>query len=259
MSKFPAAANDPESVAWRTRRNADGFQKGAAEPSSTPKPASAAPAFDADMLDFVNKFEQAYADVAPVDDLQREPAEDDLFPEFPDPFDTQPARGRVAGGPRTLELARREPTIAREWTPPVRLSVEPPLEAATQVDIDEAFSILRAAEAKGAASAQRAADDAQAMAEERAARASSAPQARAKPQEKLQHAPVPLAPATANWTTKVHRPHTIAVAAGVVALIVGITAGYVAGRTPDSRPQAKIATSQQGGTQLRFDYDLRKR
>jgi hypothetical protein len=63
-----------------------------------------------------------------------------------------------------------------------------------------------------------------------------------------------------DWVTKSHRPHSIAVAGAVLALVVGIGVGYVAGRSPDHGVSVgKTGASQQVSPQLRLDYDLRKR
>jgi hypothetical protein len=56
------------------------------------------------------------------------------------------------------------------------------------------------------------------------------------------------------------RSWRLALASAAIALIIGIAVGYLMVPSVDStRPRAKIDASQQGGTQLRLDYDLPKR
>jgi anti-sigma-K factor RskA len=56
------------------------------------------------------------------------------------------------------------------------------------------------------------------------------------------------------------RSWRLALASAAIALIIGIAVGYLMVPSADStRPRAKIDASQQGGTQLRLDYDLPKR
>jgi uncharacterized membrane-anchored protein YhcB (DUF1043 family) len=53
---------------------------------------------------------------------------------------------------------------------------------------------------------------------------------------------------------------SVAFAAAVAALFIGIVVGYLYGRNPAPHtPSAAIGTSQQGGTQLRLDRELQKR
>jgi hypothetical protein len=257
MTKFLAAAHDPDSLlARRARQKSDGDTEAprTAEPRQEPKGGAADAAIDADMLDLIAKFEQNYAELAPPrEEPPLSPLSDDLFPEFPEPFDSSPApRNRT----RTLELARFEPQGSREapLIQTARAELRPAI-VDEQAEIDEAFSILKAAEAKGAAKAQRAADDAQALAAERAVPPSDvhpefrpAPKAESRPETER-----------VDWAARSHRPRTIALAAGVLVLALGLTMGFIAGRAPHGKPQVTIQTTQQGGTLLRLDRELRKR
>jgi hypothetical protein len=57
-----------------------------------------------------------------------------------------------------------------------------------------------------------------------------------------------------------HRRWPLALAAAGLALIVGIGVGYMMVPGSDSKAgRAKIESSQDGGTRLRFDYDLQHR
>ena len=258
MTKFLAAAHDPDSLlARRARQKRDGDDDAAphvADPRQEPKPPSADPAADADMLDLINKFEQNYAELAPVrEEPQSGALTDDLFPEFPEPFESSPPPPRNRA--RTLELARFEPQGAREAPRAQAARAEvPPAVVDEQVEIDEAFSILKAAEAKGAEKAQRAADDAQALAAERQLARSDV-----QPEFRPERAESPAPTERVDWAARSHRPRTIAVVAGVLVLALGLTVGFIAGRTPHGKPQATIQTTEQGGTQLRLDRELRKR
>jgi hypothetical protein len=262
MTKFLAAANDPESLlARRARLNPETLDHARPaetrqEPKATPNDE---PALDADMLDFVTRFEQNFAELAPTrEEPQNGPLADDLFPEFPDqPFDTPPQRNR----PRALELARFEPQ-------PTRVAVAPddarPVLTNDQLDIDEAFSILKAAEVQGAAKAQQAEDEQRVASAERAA---SAERELPAPDVALQmrNEPRTAWPQPAggierkDWASRSHKPRSIAVAGGVLVLALGLTAGYVAGRVPHGKSHAVIQTTAQGGTVLRLDTNLTKR
>src|SRR4051812_2929321 len=107
MTKFLAAAHDPDSLsARRARLNSESTDGARADSREEPKKKAADPALDADMLDFVNRFEENFSALAPArDEPQIGDLSDDLFPPFPDEsFEIPPARSR----PRTLELARFE-------------------------------------------------------------------------------------------------------------------------------------------------------
>ena len=261
MTKFLAAAHDPDSLlARRARQKSDGDneapridvpQRESNAGAATPPIDSGA---DADMLDLITKFEQNYAQLAPArEEPQSGGLTDDLFPQFPEPFDSSPPpRSRT----RTLELAKFEPQgsrdVPRAQTPRAEMR---PAVVDEQAEIDEAFSILKAAEAKGAAKVQRAADDAQALAAER-----HLPPADVGPELRPEHKTASHAETErVDWAARSHRPRTIALAGGVLVLALGLTVGFIAGRTPHGKPQVTIQTTEQGGTLLRLDRELRKR
>jgi hypothetical protein len=272
MSKLFAPAPDPDAlITRRARRRPEGLlaawkPEAWDEPRNEPKPNPAdSVSMDADMLDFVKKFEESYAGLAPASEEprpQRGAFGDDLFPEFPEPFDVEPARTRTTHSPpaprREPELLRSPKTIAA-----VTAQLDRRLEDDGDVDIDEAFSILRAAEGKGASAAQRAASGSAARIDEQKPPAlDSAFEKRREPRaEPIAREPAAEpSPAGMDWTTKSRRPHSMAVAGGVVALIVGIGVGYVVGRGPNyAASGGRIDASQQVSPQLRLDYDLRKR
>lgn len=264
MTKYLAAAHDPDSLlARRARQKPDG-DKGAprlADPRPEPMAGAANAAVDADMLDLITKFEQNYAELAPArDEPQLGGLSEDLFPEFPDPFDSSsPPRNRT----RTLELARFEPQRSPDTSPQrTREATSPqasrsevrPAVVDEQAEIDEAFAILQAAEVKGAAKAQRAADVAQALAAERRLPGSDA-EPKSHPERADSHAETERV----DWAHRSHRPRTLALAGGVMVLALGLTAGFIAGRAPHGKPQVTIQVTEQGGTLLRLDRELRKR
>jgi hypothetical protein len=262
MNKFLAAAHDPESLlARRARLKSESVDAArASEPRQEPTSGGAEPVLDADMLDLVTRFEQNFAELAPPrDEPQNGPLSDDLFPEFPDqPFDNAPVRNR----PRALELARFEPQASREATRMAANARQTQLD--DQVDIDEAFSILKEAETQGAAKAGQAADDARAASEMRAAAAERAlPPTDVEPQARPEHRSSRAQPtpevARTDWASRSHKPRSIAVAAGVLVLAVGLTIGYVAGRAPAGKSHSVIQTTEKGGMVLRLDPNLRQR
>ena len=259
MTKFLAAAYAPDPLLVRRGRQEHDRHDPDHEPvrpdagKRDVKPDGAAAGLDLDMLDLITRFEQNYAELAPArEEPQLGSVDDDLFPAFPEPFEDSPPRTRT----RTLELARFEPQGSRAAPAAHPQRVESWAAAGDeQAEIDEAFSILKAAEAKGAAKAQRAADDAQALAAERHVPAADVAR-ELKPERNTESI---AEVERTDWAARSHRPRTIALAGGVLVLALGLTAGFIAGRAPHGKPQATIQTTEQGGTLLRLDPVLRKR
>jgi hypothetical protein len=262
MTKFLAAAHDPESLLARRARLKSESAEAARVPETRQEPTSGAaePVLDADMLDLVTRFEQNFAELAPPrDEPQNGMLSDDLFPEFPEqPFDNAPVRSR----PRALELARFEPQASGEASRMAANARQTQLD--DQVDIEEAFSILKEAETQGATKAKQTADDARAASEVRAAAAERAlPPTDVEPQARqdYRHSRAQPTPEVArtDWASRSHKPRSIALVAGVVVLAVGLTIGYVAGRAPVGKSHAVIQTTEKGGMVLRLDSNLRTR
>ena len=69
----------------------------------------------------------------------------------------------------------------------------------------------------------------------------------------------PLA-ANESWTTRSRKVWPKVAGAAALALCVGTAVGYLAGKTPSvGASRASIATTPEGGSKLRFDYELTKR
>jgi hypothetical protein len=227
-----------------------------------PAEGSQAPALDADMLEFVQKFESNYAQFAPApeESRQRPVFGDDMFPAFPEPVEVGPARARASD---SAPAPRREPELLRspKTIAAVTAQVDRRFDDDGDVDLEEAYSMLRAAEVKGAGEQQRGSFDSVSPVEEqkRATAAPTAPQQQPTAQPVSPEPAVQRSGAGADWATKSHRPRSIAVGAAVLALVVGIGVGYVAGRSPDRGVSAQTGASQQVSPQLKLDYDLRKR
>jgi hypothetical protein len=65
---------------------------------------------------------------------------------------------------------------------------------------------------------------------------------------------------TRNWSTTSRTVWPRLLIAAGIAVALGTGIGYMVGKIPSSSvPGAKIQPSSEGGTRLRFDYDLRKR
>ena len=227
------------SASWSGSDRYAGRSGSASDHTAGARSAASAPELDPEMLDLVQRFERGYAELAPADEAPRSPVTDELFPEFPDIFE-EPAAARPAASEsrRVVPMPRRdaEPaSAAPAWPRETRA------DAAGEVDLDEAMAILRAAEQKSRAAATPGEDE-EAAPEARQPRASSP---RAEPAPAVQ------------WATRSHATRTIAMAAAVAALAIGVAAGYVLGRGPSVKaPSAPIESSSNGGTQLRLERNL---
>ena len=218
---------------------------------------------DRDMLELVERFEQSYAELAPsAEEAQRASASAELFPEFPDVFEEPaPARHAAPESARVLTMPRRDPEPPSAQAAPFTAASQQPRHARTaevaDVDLDEAMAILRAAENRTRPAPAPGVDEEEAP----------APGAARRAFEPMQNAG-DATPAVANdatapaadWTTRSHRTHTIAAAAAVVALVVGLGGGYLLGHSPASEPQkSRIGISHAGGTQLKLERELTQR
>ena len=224
-------------------------------------------ALDPDMLELVEKFEQNYAQLAPAaEEPQGGGASSELFPEFPDVFeDPAPARPAAPESARVLTMPRRDHEPAAAHATAFTAAPQPRHGAVADVadvDLDEAMAILRAAENRTGPAPAPGVDE-----EEIAAVSTARPTFDSRPDAsdaartdvgRQVHAPG-AAPAT-DWTTRSHRTHTIAAAAAVAALMVGLAAGYLLGNSPAAAPQkSPLETSQTGGAQLKLDRELSQR
>jgi hypothetical protein len=238
----------------------------AAEHPPTPD----ARALDPEWLELVQRFEQSYAELAPIaEEPQRAAARsDELFPEFPefpefrDVFaEAAPPRPAPAESARVLPMPRREPE-AHKPEAQTAFSAAPAHAPKTtleggDIDLDEAMAILRAAENRHRLASGPGVNDN----EESVAPGPLAGRAATRPvgESSLRSAVGAAAPAR-DWTTRSHTARTIATAAAAAALGVGVAAGYFLGRSPASAPpKAVIQSSQNGGTQLKLERDLLKR
>jgi hypothetical protein len=260
MSKLFASAQPPES--WLTRRarprpDAPHAVRAAEPPEAPAQRASSAPALDADMLNFVQKFEETYAQIAPSTDetLQRADA-GDLFPEFPDIFEELTDKQAADAPTVASERVELQPLWSPDTIPAPRRERRPEVE--DEIDLDEALSILRAPQVERAEAELRQARDTGRRDEEHTEQATSRysdtrdPQVARAPQAASLEAPT-------DWSTRSHRPHSIAIAAAVLALVVGISVGYLAGHTPGtSKYTAAVGAGQPSAAKLRLDYDLHK-
>ena len=219
---------------------------------------------DDEMREVVLKFEEIYAELAPTieDESQPERLRHDVFDlpddigkalQDPPPPDPVPLRPRM----------RREPGLASR---PAMAGSPPASSAAKEetFDIDEALSILRAAEMKGRVEAREAKDKDDdtvqpfAMPVTRKVSERSEPVLAAAPTSRAVEADQ-VRPAD-EWSAKSSNFWSIALIAASIALIVGTGVGYMMGRGQEAlAPVAKIKTLPDGGAKLRPDYDLRSR
>lgn len=233
-------------------------------PEALPTPAEKA--LDAEMREVVLKFEEIYAELAPqAEEGDKKPERsDDIFAVFPDAFPSeQKTRADRALTPQAV--SRVEPTLARKQT--VDASVTGPKKTAElndSLDIDEAMSILRAAEASGKAAAERAGGNAkdEDAAEDAASFVDMA--LPAKPKSANEHHLTPRTAQTtvtadADWSTRSRSVWSTGLIAASIALVVGTGVGYLMGRGNESASIEKIQSSPEGGARLRPDYNLRKR
>jgi len=121
------------------------------------------------------------------------------------------------------------------------------------LSIDDAFAVLRAAESKGRTLAGPHApdpdeDDAAFVSASASAGRSDAADARVT---------APHFEPGPSWSAKARAVWPKVLAAGAIALVVGVGLGYIAGHAPmPPSTYAKIEVSPAGGAQLRFDYEL---
>lgn len=260
----PFLSMDPPPARRARRRPESREEPWLAGPGDEVQNASPEQALDAEMLGVVQKFETAYAELAPP--VEDEPCDsapaDDLFIEFPDEL-RKPATGvrAVSDAPKPRMPFTRGGEPAPHEPEPRQTRTD----QNDQLNVDEAFSILRAAEAKGKAAAERAErEPARAVdAEERAPLhmredvtpphgASSAP-------ELPVYETAPTAPRSEGSTQSQTMWPSILIAA-LLALAIGTAVGYVMSRNPDTAASgATVQVTGQGATQLLVDYDLRTR
>lgn len=221
---------------------------------------------DAEMREVVRKFEEMYAGLAPEEEGAAEKAarSNDIFPYFPDELSwgQKPAPDRA---PTPHAVSRVEPRLARKLTADASLTgSKTSAELKDSLDIDEAISILRAAEASGKAAAERAAREAQDEddAEDPASLVDMAPRAKLKSSTEPHLTPgtaQTTVTADADWSTRSRSVWSTGLIATSIALVVGTGVGYLMGRGNESASIEKIQSSPEGGARLRPDYNLRKR
>jgi hypothetical protein len=251
MSNSTASAHDDDRPA-RPQPGAQGY--GAAD--ARPQQGSGT---DPEIRELVERFEAAFADLGPsVEEARQSPAaEADLFPDFSqDIFEETPAAASVAAeSARVFPMPRRDSEPASRPAPkPAPAGTPAPPE---EVTLDEALSILRASENRGAGAAQGPAPSFEARARAEAGERPRQP----RPGVRLDAEEEPESRRAApDWTTKSHKARSIALAATAAALVVGIAVGYFYGRNPAAQsPSTAIGASQHGGTMLRLDPELHPR
>jgi hypothetical protein len=254
MSNSTASAHDDDRPA-RPQPGAHGY--GAAD--ARPQQGSGT---DPEILELVERFEAAFADLGPSVEEARQSraAEADLFPDFSqDIFAETPAAASVA-----VESARVFPMPRRDSEPAFRPAPQPASSATPappdEVTLDEALSILRASENRGAGAAPAAQGPAPSFDARTSAEAGERPRQR-RPGVRLDAEDEPESRRAApDWTTKSHKARSIALVATAAALVVGIAVGYFYGRNPAAQsPSPAIGASQHGGTTLRLDPELHPR
>jgi hypothetical protein len=263
MIKMSASASHGDRRAARARSTLDT----AANERTTPQSPARNPALDAaldpEMLDLVQRFERGYAELAPTveEPARQHSPSDELFPEFPDIFDEPPAAKPAAESARVFSMPRREaeaPPAQSAWSPET-----PAVDRGGDVDLDEAMAILRASEQRVAAPARTNVEE-EPMRAPRAAPTAwrsdnvSVRSASSSSAESMARDVRP--PSEASWTSRSHAARTLALAAAVAALVVGVAAGYMWGHSPSQKaPSAVIEKSGQGGTQLKLERSLPQR
>jgi hypothetical protein len=189
---------------------------------------------DAETLEVIQAFEAFYAATPPPADASpEEPAhagEDRI--EFPDDFRVPAQRGSHEPAPDSRS-------------------------ADDDLGIDDAFALLRAAEAKGRTLAGRHVIDRDG---DGAASGRAVTSERSSTTDERVTASHFEPEAGRDWSAKASAVWPKVLAAGTIALVVGAGLGYVAGYTPmPPSTHAKIEVSPAGGAQLRFDYELDKK
>lgn len=231
-------------------------------------PISAEQVQDAELREVVLKFEELYAELAPPVEKENPARSGDIFKDFPSEWSSahESAPGlapmKREGLPVDPVLSRKSPADAIESGPKKSST---PVE---NLDIVEAMSMLRAAEASGkAAAADRAAREAQVDAD----LAKPLPSVMAVPAVQGTRValatPVPrvVEPAAAqeDQPTRSGTSWSVVLVASSLTLLVGAGVGYLVSRDHDpmlvSTPVSKIETSAEGGAILRPDYELSRR
>lgn len=271
----PTKDNDPFPARRARRRPRTAPEPRTGGPRDEPTLAPGAQSLDDEMLDVVQKFEKAYAELAPASREQQDDntePDDDFFAGLRDDLEKEPAiakvpaaRGASSTAARGTPSSRREPELKRELVA-VGAGTHPrPETGIEELDIDEAITILREAETKGRADGPSRQPQGGRTIDvgDRAPMPFGGDAARALRVDDraptLHAAPALPREPELNWMAKSRRLSAALVAASV-ALIVGVAVGYVVGRSPDSIAlRAKVPMTEQGGAQLRYDYDLRKR
>lgn len=246
--------------AWPSRN-----RRGAASSAPAPGPDAA---LDPEVLERVQRFERCFAELAPTE--EEEPAApvrhaDDLFPEFPDDiFEDRPQpRAAATESARVVPMPRRDhDPAAASASPAAAWPREAARDATTgDVELDEAMAILRSAEKRRRPVPEPGVDpedkaDTSALDVERLQVREPAPRQRPPESRTL---PLETRVPSGSWTSRSHVVRTVAVAAAVVALAVGVAAGYVLGRTPSGSASGHIETSAGGGTHLKLERNLPQR
>lgn len=231
--------------------------------TSAPKTADESRELDAETRDVVAKFEAAFAQLVPT-----APA--------PSPEDTA-ARAAILD----VDLMDYELRIAfghdgasyessgrgavhrpLDAVPPATARAVPCDDKEQNLSFEDAMATLRASEARGKAAIN--VDTSERNEPVRFAREEpwEAPQ---PDQSALQVSPdvspaEPFAAANESWATRSSRAWPKVAGAAALALIVGTTVGYLAGKSPAAGTAgASIAATPEGGARLRFDYDLNAR
>ena len=218
---------------------------------------------DAETLDVVEKFEAAYSDfVAPAPALSPEadPARTahlDL-----DGIDEELRKAFGEGEPSNESPARGTLHRMLDSVAPAAARAVPREDKEQNLSFEDAMATLRASEARGKAAAvstERAEKDEPVRFEGQPQR--PAPEPRQSTWQASPDIP-PAEPLAANesWTARSRQVWPKVAVAAALALFVGTAVGYLAGKTPSAEAsRASIATTPEGGAQLRFDYNLNKR
>jgi hypothetical protein len=265
------SASAPPRDSSTVRRAQRRFDADTRQPELQDLKASPQARMDADMLEVVTTFEQVYATLEPPREVDPHAPllTDDLFSPFPEEFDLWRSQRR-SGEPARVLSVWPEREIVRSVTPTGRVASAP--ERPADIGLDEAMSILLDAEEKGRAATARQREIEDAEDESASPRIAEAPRPvvrpptprpapAAQPAPALAPKPKPAAQTYFHaWTTRSHRMQSFAIAGAAAALVVGIAVGYTMGRVSDgSSTRARVHASEQGGTHLRVDYELRPR
>jgi hypothetical protein len=221
---------------------------------------SSASSVDPEMLELVQRFEESYADLAPIaeEPTRSAPLSDELFPDFPDVFEEAsppPPRRAVPERARVVKMPRRESEAAPVSPQEPAAPLAPlPVEDAGDIDLDEALEILRASEKRGGVAPQPGVDE-----DELEPRGVAAPAGQSQYVD--DRAEVDFGAARAaprrDWTARAHGVRTVTIIVAAAALALGVGGGYFLARTgADDGQLGLIGSSAGGGMQLRLDIKL---